>query len=49
VILDEESDAGSAYADSIARFLGEDVPHRFIEEKSHWLKRLFRFKESAIA
>jgi septum site-determining protein MinD len=46
VILDEESDAGKAYADAIGRFLGEKVPHRFIEEKNHWLKRLFRFKET---
>ena len=30
VILDEESDAGKAYTDAVARFLGEDVPHRFI-------------------
>ena len=33
VILDEESDAGQAYADIVARYLGEDRPHRFIEEK----------------
>ncbi len=45
VILDEESDAGQAYTDAVARFLGENVPHRFIEEKSHWLKRMFSFKE----
>ncbi|HSW93118.1 MAG TPA: septum site-determining protein MinD [Gammaproteobacteria bacterium] len=45
VILDRESDAGQAYADAVSRFLGQDVPHRFIEEKSHWLKRLFSFKE----
>ena len=45
VILDEMSDAGQAYSDAVARFLGEDVPHRFLEEKSHWLKRLFSFKE----
>lgn len=48
VILDKDSDAGKAYADAIARFLGEDVPHRFIEEKSHWLKRLFS-KDKEIA
>jgi septum site-determining protein MinD len=45
VILDVESDAGQAYTDAVARFLGEDVPHRFIEEKSHWLKRIFSFRE----
>lgn len=45
VILDAESDAGQAYMDAIGRFLGEDLPHRFIEEKKHWLKRLFSSKE----
>ncbi len=45
VILDQKSDAGQAYADTIARFLGEQLPHRFIEEKSHWLKRIFSLKE----
>lgn len=45
VILDTESDAGQAYADAVARFLGENVPHRFIEEKTHWLKKLFSSKE----
>lgn len=32
VILDEKSDAGQAYADMVRRYLGEHVPHRFIEE-----------------
>lgn len=45
VIMDEMSDAGQAYADAVARFLGEKVPLRFVEEKSHWFKRLFRIKE----
>jgi septum site-determining protein MinD len=45
VILDQESDAGKAYEDAVARFLGEDVPHRFIEIKSPWFKRLFSFRE----
>lgn len=45
VILDRESDAGQAYADAVGRFLGQDLPHRFIEEKIHWLKRWFSFKE----
>lgn len=46
VILDEQSDAGRAYSDAVARFLGEDVPLRFIkEEKKTWIKRLFRLKE----
>ena len=45
VILDKESDAGQAYLDAVGRFLGENVPHRFIEEKGNWLKRLLNFKE----
>ena len=45
VILDRDSDAGQAYSDAIGRFLGEDLPHRFIEEKTHWLKRIFSMKE----
>jgi septum site-determining protein MinD len=48
VILDEESDAGQAYMDAVARFLGEEVPHRFIEDKEHWLKRIFSFKEKEL-
>jgi septum site-determining protein MinD len=42
VIIDDESDAGQAYQDVVARYLGEDVPHRFIEEeKKGLLGRLF--------
>ena len=42
VILDQESDAGKAYDDTVARILGEDRPFRFIEEeKKGFLKRLF--------
>ncbi|WP_337880862.1 septum site-determining protein MinD [Rheinheimera sp.] len=42
VILDEESDAGQAYLDTVARLLGEDVPFRFLNvEKKGLLKRLF--------
>ncbi len=42
VILDEESDAGKAYMDSVSRLLGEDVPHRFLEvEKKGFFGRLF--------
>ncbi len=42
VILDQESDAGKAYADTIERLLGEERPFRFIEEeKKGFLKRLF--------
>ncbi len=31
VILDETSNAGMAYADAVARFLGEQVEHRFVK------------------
>ena len=42
VILEEKSDAGIAYNDLVARFLGEDRPHRFLTaEKKGLLKRLF--------
>ncbi|PQQ30401.1 septum site-determining protein MinD [Photorhabdus luminescens] len=42
VILDTESDAGKAYADTVERLLGEERPFRFIEEeKKGFLKRLF--------
>ncbi len=45
VILDEQSDAGQAYADIVARYLGEDKPHRFIdEEKKGLFGKLFRSK-----
>lgn len=45
VILDEQSDAGQAYADIVARYLGEDKPHRFIEEEKKGLfSKLFRSK-----
>jgi len=33
VILDEKSEAGQAYADVVARYLGEKLPHRFIDGK----------------
>lgn len=42
IILDERSDAGQAYEDLIARFLGEERPHRFLTaEKRNFIKRLF--------
>ena len=42
VILDEESIAGQAYADAVARLLGEEREHRFlsIEKKKGFFKRL---------
>lgn len=45
VVMDEKSDAGQAYQDVVGRYLGEDVPHRFIEEeKKGLLGRLFGSK-----
>jgi septum site-determining protein MinD len=42
VILEEESDAGMAYRDAVARFLGEERPHRFMQtEKKGLFGRLF--------
>lgn len=42
VILDETSDAGHAYQDAIARFLGEERPMRFVNcERKGLLRRLF--------
>jgi len=41
VILDEKSDAGQAYMDVVARYLGEECPHRFIDEKKGLFGKLF--------
>jgi septum site-determining protein MinD len=42
VIMDNESNAGQAYTDAVSRFLGEDVPHRFLEaERKGLFRRLF--------
>lgn len=41
VILDEKSDAGQAYFDIVARYLGENKPHRFIDEKKGFFGKLF--------
>ena len=42
VIHDDISDAGQAYDDAVARYLGEDRPHRFLEaQKRGFLKRVF--------
>lgn len=37
VIADRTSDAGQAYEDLVARFLGEDRPHRFLTAKKEGL------------
>ncbi len=42
VVIDDKSDAGQAYQDVVSRYLGEEVPHRFVdEEKKGFLGRLF--------
>ena len=41
VILDEKSDAGQAYGDIVARYLGETRPHRFIDGKKGLFRKLF--------
>ncbi len=49
-LLDELTDAGQAYLDSVARLLGEDIPHRFVKpEKKGFLSRLFKSREETIA
>ena len=51
VILDEQSDAGAAYKDAIARFLGEERPMRFLHcDRKGLLRRLFsKTKEDTLA
>jgi septum site-determining protein MinD len=42
VILDDDSIAGQAYYDMVARYLGEELPHRFLDvEKKGLFGRLF--------
>ncbi|MGQ0529098.1 MAG: septum site-determining protein MinD [Panacagrimonas sp.] len=42
VILDQTNEAGQAYDDLVARFLGEERPHRFIEaQKKGLFSKLF--------
>jgi septum site-determining protein MinD len=41
VILDQETEAGQAYSDAVARLLGEEIEHRFLEvQKKGFFKRL---------
>ena len=51
VVLDENSDAGHAYQDAIARFLGEERPMRFVHaERKGILRRIFsKNQEGAMA
>jgi septum site-determining protein MinD len=41
VILNDKSDAGQAYADIVDRYLGEDIPHRFIDNDKGFFRKLF--------
>ena len=42
VVMDTESDAGMAYTDVVSRYLGDDLPHRFINiQKKGLFGRLF--------
>ncbi|GAA3976145.1 septum site-determining protein MinD [Allohahella marinimesophila] len=42
VIHEEESDAGHAYRDAVGRLLGEEIPHRFIEQsRKGFFQRMF--------
>ena len=42
VVHDNDSDAGQAYEDAVARYLGEAFPHRFLEkQRKGFLKRVF--------
>lgn len=47
VTMDETSDAGQAYMDAVARFLGEDKPLRFVTEKKGFFRRLFSSNKEA--
>ncbi len=42
VILDNKTDAAEAYMDAVSRFLGEEVPHRFLQHhRKGFFGRLF--------
>jgi septum site-determining protein MinD len=41
ITLENNSDAGQAYLDIVARFLGEERPQRFLDEKKGFFSRLF--------
>jgi septum site-determining protein MinD len=48
VILSQQSDAGKAYSDAVGRFLGENIPHRFMRvQKKGFLKWLFNRDKDA--
>ncbi len=41
VIFEDKTDAGQAYSDAVARYLGEEREHRFLTEKKGLFGRLF--------
>ena len=41
VILDGDSAAGQAYGDCVKRYLGADIPHRFMQDRKGFMRRLF--------
>ncbi len=42
VILDDQSSAGMAYQDCVRRYLGQDLPHRFLEvRRKGFMQKLF--------
>lgn len=46
VILDDQSDAGQAYSDTVDRLLGKTIAHRFLDSKKPgFLQRLFGDQE----
>ena len=48
VVMNDKSEAGIAYTDIVARFLGETRAHRFTQQKKKGLlKRLFKNREEA--
>lgn len=50
VVLDDTSDAGSAYQDTIARFLGEEKIMRYVQtERKGLLKRLFGINKEEVS
>lgn len=50
VVLDKESEAGIAYHDCVARFLGENIPHKFIGlEKQGIIQKIINLGKSFYA
>ncbi|PCI35988.1 MAG: septum site-determining protein MinD [Thiotrichales bacterium] len=47
VSMESTTDAGQAYMDTVARFLGEEIPHKFTEAKRNIFSRLFIRRQKA--